>query len=38
MSLVVDDISSMTKSSITLPLFVSLLCCHGTKDMNGSWG
>ena len=35
MSSVVEDISSITKS--TLPIFALLSCHHGTNDTNGSW-
>ena len=35
MSVLVEDISSIMKSSITLPISVSLLCDHATNDMNG---
>ena len=33
----VEDISSIMKS-ITLPIFVLLLCTLSTNDMDGSWG
>ena len=33
-SSLVEDSSSITKSSITLPISISLLCHHGTNDMN----
>ena len=36
-SSLVEDISRVNKSSITLPIFVLLLCGHDTNDMNGSW-
>ena len=38
MSSLVEDISSLTKSSISIPIFVSLSSHHGTNDTNGSWG
>ena len=34
MSLLVEDSSSIVKSSITLPISVSLLCHCGTNDMD----
>ena len=36
MSSLIEDISSVTKSSITLSIFILLLCSYGTDDMKGS--
>ena len=38
MSSLVEDINSVTKSSFTIPIFVSLSCGHGINDMNGFFG
>ena len=37
-SITIEEIKNTIKSSVTSPMFFSLLCGHGTNDRNGSEG